>query len=462
MINNLSYLSFLNNKLFITDKELVYKYGLNRLLMSDQREFNTYKEDIKYLVMETLENDGLYRYVLKNMNNKNYVYAISISLLDDNNSILGSIALTKKTYALCLYKLLDLGLADELKAKANKFLSLTTIEECKKKYSSLLTTIQLKDGTKYSISNNELIDIFNSNNDYMNYVCEKNNISLNILKLLMLKFASTGILKKYVFNNNAYILENELRTLDISSLYLEEIEKPKLTLNLKIYNKLFDYINENYNELEILFHVYTQMKENLFSIQTLALVADTLGIEYKLSGSVLEIWYEEYNLLFSKERFRIQTNNQSTRNKIYELDNKISENIMNNRITETKLFNNIAYYKNFYLVDGPGDTEKLVTFLRIASFIKNYDSNYLKKINHIFRKILGKEDDIKLSIITNNVRNREIKKVIPIIVVKYNDTYYVVDPVSNIKVNNYKDLNNYLEAKEYYSYMLKGSDLLNA
>ena len=55
-----------------------------------------------------------------------------------------------------------------------------------------------------------------------------------------------------------------------------------------------------------------------------------------------------------------------------------------------------------------------------------------------------------------------MKKVIPIIVVKYNDTYYVVDLVSNIKVNNYKDLNNYLEVKDYYSYMFEGSDLLNA
>ena len=45
MINNLSYLSFLNNKLFITDDELAYKYGLNKLLMIDQQEFNTYKED---------------------------------------------------------------------------------------------------------------------------------------------------------------------------------------------------------------------------------------------------------------------------------------------------------------------------------------------------------------------------------------------------------------------------------
>ncbi len=462
MINNLSYLSFLNNKIFITNEELVYKYGLNRLLVKDSYEFNAYKEDIKYLVMESLENDGLYRYLLNNMSNKNYVYAISISLLDDNESIKGSIALTKKTYALCLYKLLDLGLEDNLKAKANKLLSLTTIEECKKKYSSLNTTIQLKDGTKYSISNNDLIDIFNSNIDLTNQVCEKYNISLSILKLLMLKFASTGILRKYVFNNNAYIIENELRSLDISNLYLEEIEKPKLTLNIKVYKKLFDYMNDNYNELEILFHVYKQMKEYLFSIQTLALVAENLGIEYKLSGSVLEVWYEEYNLLFSKERYRIQTDNQSTRNKIYELDNKISDNITNNRIKETKLFNNIAYYKNYYLNDGPSDTEKLVTFLRIVSFIKDYDSNYIKRINHIFKKILGKEENIKLSIITNNIRNKEMKKVIPIIIVKYNDTYYVVDLASNIKVNNYKDLNNYLEVKDYYSYMFEGSDLLNA
>ena len=82
MINNLSYLSFLNNKIFITNEELVYKYGLNRLLVKDSYEFNAYKEDIKYLVMESLENDGLYRYLLNNMSNKNYVYAISISLLD--------------------------------------------------------------------------------------------------------------------------------------------------------------------------------------------------------------------------------------------------------------------------------------------------------------------------------------------------------------------------------------------
>ena len=462
MINNLSYLSFLNNKIFITNEELVYKYGLNRLLVKDSYEFNAYKEDIKYLVMESLENDGLYRYLLNNMSNKNYVYAISISLLDDNESVKGSIALTKKTYALCLYKLLDFGLEDNLKAKVNKLLSLITIEECKKKYSSLNTTIQLKDGTKYSISNNDLIDIFNSNIDLTNQVCEKYNISLSILKLLMLKFASTGILRKYVFNNNAYIIENELRSLDISNLYLEEIEKPKLTLNIKVYKKLFDYMNDNYNELEILFHVYKQMKEYLFSIQTLALVAENLGIEYKLSGSVLEVWYEEYNLLFSKERYRIQTDNQSTRNKIYELDNKISDNIMNNRINETKLFNNIAYYKNYYLNDGPSDTEKLVTFLRIVSFIKDFDSNYINRINHIFKKILGKEENIKLTIITNNIRNKEMKKVTPIIVVKYNEIYYVVDLASNIKVNNYKDLNNYLEVKDYYSYMFEGSDLLNA
>jgi hypothetical protein len=460
MINNLSYLSFLNNKLFITDDELAYKYGLNKLLMIDQQEFNTYKEDIKYLVIESLENEGLYRYLIRNMTNKNYVYAINISLID-NDSIIGTIALTKKTYALCLYKLLDLGLSDNLKAKAHNMLSFTTIEECKKKYSSLNTNIQLKDGTKYSINNNDLIDIFNTDNEYMNYICEKNNISINILKLLMLKFASTGILKKYVFNNNAYILENELKSIDISNLYLEEIEKPKLTLNLKIYNKLFDYMNDNYNPIEVLFHVYKQMKESLFSIQTLALIAENLGIEYKLSGSVLEVWYEEYDISFSKERYRIQTSNSSTRNKIYELENKIVENITNNRLTEVKLFNNIAYYKNYYLKNSPSTRDKLITFLRIVSYINTYDSEYINKIKHIYKKVLGKET-VELSIITNNIRNKELKRVIPIIVIKYNNTYYVVDHANNIKVSNYEDINEYLKAKEYYSYMYEGSDLLNA
>ena len=462
MINNLSYLSFLNDKVFITDIELNYKYGLNKLLMKNQYEFNSYKEDIKHLVIDTLENDGLFRYVLKNMSNKNYVFAVSITLLSDSEEVIGSIALTKKTYALCLYKLLDLGLSDDLKVKAHKLLSYTTIEQCKKDFSSLSTTVTLKDGTKYQVSNNDLIDIFNTSNEYINYISNKDNISVNNIKLAMLLLASTGILRKYLFNNNAYVLEEELKSIDTTNLYIEEIEKPKLGLNIKVYKKLFDYINDNYNELEILFHVYKQMKEYMFSIQTLALVAETLGMSYKLSGSVLEVWYEEYDIMFAKERFRIQTNNQSTRNKIYELDNKISENIMNNRITETRLFNNIAYYKNYYLTDGPSDSDKLITFLRIVSSIKNYDSNYLNKINHIFKKILGHDEYASISIITNNVRNKELKKVIPIIIVKYNDTYYVVDPISNIKVNNYKDINNYLKAKEYYSYMYKGSDLLNA
>ena len=54
----------------------------------------------------------------------------------------------------------------------------------------------------------------------------------------------------------AYLVHDSRKSSDAN-----EVEKPKLTLNLKIYNKLFDYINDNYNELEILFHVYTQMKE---------------------------------------------------------------------------------------------------------------------------------------------------------------------------------------------------------
>ena len=121
-----------------------------------------------------------------------------------------------------------------------------------------------------------------------------------------------------------------------------------------------------------------------------------------------------------------------------------------------------AYYKNYYLNDGPSDTDKLITFLRIISSIKNYDSSYLNRINHIYKKILGHDENVTMSIITDNVRNKEMKKIIPIIIVKYNNTYYVVDPVSNLKVNNYKDINNYLKAKEYYTYMFKGSDLLNA
>ena len=148
--------------------------------------------------------------------------------------------------------------------------------------------------------------------------------------------------------------------------------------------------------------------------------------------------------------------------KVYEIDDKLSEDVITKHTTETRLFNNIAYYKNYYLNDGPSDSDKLITFLRISSFIKDYDSTYLNRIEHIYKKILGHDDNSKLYIITNDSRNREMKKVIPIIIVKYNETYYVVDPVSNIKVNNYKDINNYLESKEYYSEMIKGCDFLNA
>ncbi len=461
MINNLSYLSFLNKKIFITDEELNYKFGLDKLLVKNQYEFNLYKENIKYLVTETLENDGLFRYVLKNMANKNYVFAISFILLKDDD-VIGSISLTKKTYALCLYKLLSLGLKDTALTRAHKLLSFTTIEECKKNNTYSTTQITFKDGNKISINNIDLINIFNSSPDYINVIANKNNISVNNVRLLMLMFASTGILKKYLFSDSAYIMEEELRHIDISSLVIEKHDKPKQTLNIKIYNKLFDYMDESYTPFEKLMFVYKQMKDIQFSIQTLAFVAENLGIEYKLDGNLLEIWYEEYNILFSKERFRIQTDNSSTRMKVYEIDDKLSEDIINKRTTETRLFNNIAYYKNFYLTDGPSDSEKLITFLRIASFIKDYDSTFLNRIEHIYKKILGHDENSKLYVITNDSRNKEMKKVIPIVVVKYNDTYYVIDPISNIKVNNYKDINNYLENKEYYSEMIKGCDFLNA
>ena len=461
MINNLSYLSFLNKKIFITDEELNYKYGLDKLLIKNQYEFNLYKEDIRYLVTETLENDGLFRYVLNNMSNKNYVFAISFLLLKDDE-IIGSISLTKKTYALCLYKLLSIGLKDTSLTRAHKLLSYTTIEECKKNNSYYNTQISFQNGNKISINNIELINIFNSSPDYINVVANKYDISVNNIKLLLLMFASTGILKKYLFSDSAYIMEEELRHLDISSLVLEKNEKPKQTLNIKIYNKLFDYMDESYNPFEKLMFVYKQMREIQFSIQTLAFVAERLGIDYKLNGNILEIWYEEFNILFSKERFRIQTDNNSTRMKVYEIDDKLSEDVITKHTTETRLFNNIAYYKNYYLYDGPSDSDKLITFLRISSFIKDYDSTYLNRIEHIYKKILGHDDNSKLYIITNDSRNREMKKVIPIVIVKYNETYYVVDSVSNIKVNNYKDINNYLESKEYYSEMIKGCDFLNA
>ena len=461
MINNLSYLSFLNKKIFITDEDLNYKYGLDKLLVKNQYEFNLYKENIKYLVMESLENDGIYRYVLKNMSNKNYVFAISMSLFNNSNEIIGNLSLTKKTYALCLYKLLSLGLDKNLLSKAHKLLSFTSLEECKKNNAYLNTTITLKNGNKISFNNIDIIELFNSDDSYVSDIAYKYNTTNNNVKLAMLMYAYKGNLKKYLFSDIAYIKEEELRHLDISDLYVEQVEAAKQTLNIKVYNKLFEYIDENYSPLEVLFHVYKQMKEYQFSIQTLAFVAETLGIEYKLSGSVLEIWYEEYNLLFTKERFRIQTTSQATRNKVYELDNKISDNIVNKRINETKLFNNIAHYNNFYLNDGPSDSDKLITFLRTVTFIKDYDSLYLKKIKHIYKKILGMDSETKLYIITNESRNKEMKKVIPIIVVKNNDTYYVVDPLSDIKVKNYKDINNYLEVKEYYSSMIKGCDFLN-
>ena len=461
MINNLSYLSFLNKKIFITDEELNYKYGLDKLLVKNQYEFNLYKENIKYLVTESLENDGIFRYVLKNMSNRNRVFAISMSLFNSSNEIIGSLSLTKKTYALCLYKLLSLGLDNNLKTKAHMLLSYTSMEECKKNNAYLNTTITLKNGNKISINNIDIIELFNSSDSYINTISYKYNTTNNNVKLAMLMFASKGNLKKYLFSDSAYIKEEELRHIDISDLYIEPIESAKQTLNIKIYNKLFEYIDESYNPLEILFHVYKQMKEYQFSIQTLAFVADTLGIEYKLSGSVLEIWYEEFNISFTKERFRIQTTSGSTRNKVYELDNKISDNIVKKRITETRLFNNIAYYNNYYLYDGPSDSDKLITFLRIVSTIKDYDSIYLKKIKHIYKKILGTDSETKLYIITNDSRNKGMKKVIPIIIVKNNNTYYVVDPISEVKVKNYTDINNYFEVKEYYSSMIKGCDFLD-
>ena len=53
----------------------------------------------------------------------------------------------------------------------------------------------------------------------------------------------------------------------------------------------------------------------------------------------------------------------------------------NNKTTEIKLFNNIAYYKNYFLVDGVTDKDKLVTFLRLVSSVKTYRTNFTSYVN---------------------------------------------------------------------------------
>ena len=453
------YLNYLNKNVFITDLDTVFKYSSNVLLIKDVYEFNHYKEDLKYLVNETLVNDGLYQYVLSNMKNSNYIFAISITLIKDNN-VVGTISLTKKTYAQAIAKLMNTDFTDTMKMRAAVILNAVTMEECYKKNASLTTTVTFKNGNKETISNTTLIDILMADEVNVKNITSKINLDNNTLNLLLLTFVATGVLKKYIFNDEAYRKEEYLRKIDISEIVVEKQEQPKMMLNTRTQEQLFKYAEKTYSDFELIFHIYKRSKELEFSIQSLAYIAQNLGLNYKYSAGVLQVFSPECGLEFSKERYRILTNQDSTRTKIYQLEEKIIENIDKNKTKETRLFNNIAYYKNFYLKDGATDKDKLITFLRIISSIKEYRTDFIKYVKTLFKNVLGGED-YKLYVITNNVKNKELEKVIPITIVKTEDTYYVVDPSMNVRVANYKDINNYLSAKEYYSNLFEGkSDIL--
>ncbi len=448
------YLNYLNKNVFITDLDTVFKYSSNVLLIKDVYEFNHYKEDLKYLVNETLVNDGLYQYVLSNMRNSNYIFAVSITLIKDKN-VVGTISLTKKTYAQAISKLMNNSFTDTMKMRAALILNYVTMEECYKRNAGLTTTVTYKNGNKLSIDNTTLIDLLQSNEFESKTITSRINYDNNTLNLLMLTFVATGVLKKYIFNSEAYSKEDILRKIDISEIVVEQNEQPKMMLNTRVQEQLFKYAEKTYSDFELLFHIYKRSQELEFSIQSLAYIAQTLGLNYKYTGGVLQVYSPECGLEYSKERFRILTSQDSVRTKIYQLEEKIIENINKNKTTETKLFNNIAYYKNFYLKDGVSDKDKLISFLRIISSIKEYRTDFITYVKFLFKKVLGGED-YKLYVITNNVKNKELEKVIPITIVKTEDTYYVVDPSMNVRVANYKDINNYLSAKEYYSNLFEG------
>ena len=156
------YLNYLNKNVFITDLDTVFKYSSNVLLIKDIYEFNHYKEDLKYLVNETLVNDGLYQYGLSNMRNSNYIFAVSITLIKDKN-VVGTISLTKKTYAQAISKLMNSSFTDTMKMRAALILNYVTMEECYKRNAGLTTTVTYKNGNKLSIDNTTLIDLLHPN-----------------------------------------------------------------------------------------------------------------------------------------------------------------------------------------------------------------------------------------------------------------------------------------------------------
>ncbi len=448
------YLNYLNKNIFIPDLDTIYKYSTNTLLIKDIYEFNHYKEDLKYLIRETLENDGLYNYVLSNMKNNNYVYAIQMILLRDNKNV-GTLSLTKRTYAMAVNKLMQENFSDTAKMRASLLLSYTSVEKSYLNNSNLSTTVTFKNGNKVSISNTILLDILLANELDSKAIINKTGLDTETINLLTYSFLSTGILKQYLFDDDVLNKIEFFNHIDTSSIVLTQSEQPKMMLNSKTQDELFKYSNKEYSPFELLFHVYLRMQELEFSIQSLAYIAQELGLNYLYQGGVLQINYGEYNIEYSKERFRVLTKEEVTRTKFYQLEAKILENIKINKENETKLFNNIAYYNNYYLYDGVSDKDKIVTFLRLVSSVRTYRTNFTNYVKFLYNKILGNLD-YEIYMITNNVRNRETECIIPITILKADGTYYVIDPYRDIRVTNYKDIGNYLSAKEYYSNLFDG------
>ena len=270
-----SYIHFVKNSLLVKDKRLFAEYKTGEQFIIETEEGT--KSISKKLLLDILSMDGMYRYVLNNMNNEISV-AVRVDLFEDGR-ITDSIQVSRGDLTNFFAQINERTLTFSQKMRITTFKHLTSFHVVTKKYENEIHTAVI-DGEEVSINVGELLMLLSMSEDKFNQFVYGNNpykYTKEVMLYLLNDFIKRNrILEKY--NIGGKILERYRAIEEQKVIDYESINKnlkandtdllgnsliEGIVINDELYQELTKYIKPVYSNLEKALHIYTRLCELL-------------------------------------------------------------------------------------------------------------------------------------------------------------------------------------------------------